>query len=190
MFSPIYKLIRTEKAHTTLKSLIGKGAGCYADDYVEKFTLLDVDTSSFDILEDALQNVIDALVYIFRSAIKQRITPQGFAAMRQNTQIDVTLIKALMTQYDAFLQDNQINIQDTSTPVLKNDSILSRLTGLDWKLAVGIASDECTDLACGKVTLSLQLDDHQRYTVELTLEEFQDFRSHFSEMASLINTLQ
>ncbi|KAL0486483.1 hypothetical protein AKO1_012045 [Acrasis kona] len=173
-----------------VSEMVSIGAGCYVEDYVEKFAQLGVD-HSFDIIEDALQNVINVLLYIFRVALKSKAEPQILAkSLRADTQMSVPHIQTLYAAYDKFFNENSQDLNDASTSAFKNESILPRVTDVSWKLAVCIASDACEDLSSGKVTLCFKLDNHKQQTLELTCEEFKNLHSQFQEMASLINTLQ
>lgn len=93
-------------------------------------------------------------------------------------------IKALFAVYDKSSQ--------TGTTKSWKAFELQRLKCMDWKLSVGLASHCCQNLSSARVTVTFTVEKEQKeeqFTMDLTLEEFQELHQHFAEMAEAVNQL-
>ena len=83
-----------------------KGVGCHVEDYVEVFLNFDVkvfQSMDMEMKETHIEMVINILNYIFKLAIKQKVSPQDFAKlMRKNSQLTPTNIKSLFEVYEKY----------------------------------------------------------------------------------------
>jgi hypothetical protein len=68
---------------------------------------------------------------------------------------------------------------------------LERLVDLDWKLSVGVSSKNCENLQNPFITLILTTEENQiikKNTLELTLDEFNDFHHNFLQIFNLLDS--
>ncbi|KAG2378139.1 hypothetical protein C9374_008761 [Naegleria lovaniensis] len=187
--------IINEMAHKTVMFILGKGLGCYVDDY--QGWISDVNNQALS--SKQIENVINLLLYIFRTARQFRVALADFPKLlRSNTQIQVNKIKVMCPEYEILLEqtklreDNDTSSTTESTQQDKkflDDFELPRLKHLDWKLSIATASSSCENLQSAKVTLTMLMTNSQRKTIDLTLSEFKRMYSEFSDMAGLIDSL-
>lgn len=141
-----------------------------------------------------IQNVINCITYIYKSAIHNRVNSSNFVkCIRRQTQMSVNMIKILQQHYHNIVDNHSQQQQQTSFN-------LQRLKDLDWKLSVSMSSYCCEQLNDAKVTLIFTLNNNSvadndnntsttKHSLELSLEEFKQFYTSFAEMANLITTL-
>ncbi|KAF0976472.1 hypothetical protein FDP41_004371 [Naegleria fowleri] len=189
--------IINEMAHKTVMFILGKGLGCYVDDYLSWIS----DVNNQAMSSKQIENVINLLLYIFRTARQFRVALADFPKLlRSNTQIQVNKIKVLCPEYEILLEQTKFreDHHDTSSEQSEStqhdkkfldDFELPRLKHLDWKLSIATASSSCENLQSAKVTLTMLMTNSQRKTIDLTLSEFKRMYSEFSDMAGLIDSL-
>ena len=181
--------IISEMSHKTVMFILGKGLGCFVDDY--QSWISDVNNQSLS--EQQVENVINLLLYIFRTARQFRVSAADFPKLlRSNTQIQVNKIKVMYSEYEILLQQTKFRDEEGSSEEVKkilDDFELPRLKHLDWKLSIGTASSACENLQSAKVTVTMLMTNSQRHTIDLTLSEFKQMYSDFSDMSGLLDSL-
>ncbi|EFC36906.1 predicted protein [Naegleria gruberi] len=185
--------IINEMSHKTVMFILGRGLGCYVDDYQSWISTVNNQTLS----EKQIENVINLLLYIFRTARQYRVPLAEFPKLlRSTTQIQVNKIKVMCPEYEILLaetkfrdEDNGENTENSEQKKILDDFELPRLKHLDWKLSISTSSSDCEDLQTAKVTVTLLMTNSQRKTIDLSLSEFKKMYSEFSDMAGLIDSL-
>ncbi|KAL9648257.1 hypothetical protein ABK040_009261 [Willaertia magna] len=184
--------ILSEMCNKTVLFILGKGLGCYVEDYMEVISKVNQQILS----EKQVTNVIHILLYIFRNSRLTNVSLNDFPKyLRQLTQIHPQKIKILCSEYEKLLvntklrkESNQDQENEENVKFL-DDFELLRLKSLDWKLSIGTASNECDNLSSARVTLTLYFTNSQRKTLDLTLNEFKKLNSQLSEMSSVLESL-
>jgi len=135
-------------------------------------------------LQTSLRNAINATLYILRALIASG--EKDPKALNQILERETDLSKAVRAKFALSFASQDADANEKKS-LLKRTLRVGKLVDIQWKLGMGISSNTCTALKAPFVSMVLSIADQDRqvkkYPLELSIEEFHDFRNTFKQMA-------
>ena len=133
----------------------------------------------------SVRSATNAVVYILRQLSLSKAEGKAASALLES---ETDLNEAARA---AFSETGQGATQDQKSSSIRRALNVGKLVDIKWKLGMGVSSNTCKNLAAPFVTLSLKIVDPNQqsrvYTLELNLEQFQEFRQTFKNIAVQID---
>ena len=127
------------------------------------------DTLLYPMGREELGGLVNGLKFVFRTATKEGVDADDFAAALSEAGVGDARVAALRSVWE--------KKGSKATAAYSSGALaLPQLAAFDWKLGVSMASSDCSSLATGFVTIKLQVRDAEGgltpHAFELSLAEF------------------
>lgn len=204
-----------EVVKRTLNFVQRRGFGCDKHDL-----MLRLRNVGIEMTELQTQAVINALLFLYREMAKstQKLMASSSNQTKTTTTTSTTTDQsaedgANIASSSAAALARELNKRtQLSTGVIKILSVLwseeadalcsnrqkdlfdvGRLVDFEWKLAIGVTSNNCKNLLAPMVTVVLSIQNIngalEKHSIEMTVSEFHSFSKNFRDMAPLMESL-
>ncbi|XP_065885609.1 COMM domain-containing protein 6-like [Dysidea avara] len=133
------------------------------------------------------QECINALTFVFRSAAEHQLS---WEQLTEELKSSMQWSEAAITVVGHVWKEEASNVIDVQRRMLN----IGQLASMEWKLGVSMSSSSCRALNSPYVTLMFTVvtdmvsGTTKQYSVELDMQQFQNFSTQLREMSSLLET--
>ncbi|XP_052796113.1 COMM domain-containing protein 6-like [Mya arenaria] len=145
-----------------------------------------VQESGTKFTKENIQNIINALIYLYRSSAKADLSEEDFMSMLSSSTVfqpsSCSCLSAVWTE-----QRHQLQSSNIKQHILG----VGQLLDIQWKVGVAVSSDQCRNLNSPYVTLTLTVADPDGsvkiHTLELTTIQFRNFTNQLKEIGRMLD---
>ncbi|XP_045203244.2 COMM domain-containing protein 6-like [Mercenaria mercenaria] len=131
------------------------------------------------------QNIINALIYTFRSAARNRTNIEEFTAELASSMVFSDTTRTTLCNLWS-MQGKQLMSCSLGDHVLG----VGQLIDVQWKVGMAVSSDTCRQLNSPFVTLTLTVADSggnlKTHPLELTMDQFRNFTNQLKEIGKVL----